>query len=347
MAMWRARLNRLLPALAVAAAVSLAYGQTSFEKDLEIRPSRIPHAGNGVFTTLPLPKGAILGAYTGEFVSEEEYQRRAAEDHWQYMMGLLDCATSHTNGIRLIDGINGNVFTRMNYAPAEFQNVKFEKICEPPFVRIVALRNIAAGEELWVDYGPNYRYDFMQDPAVVQFFADLGARRGQERPYQAELEIRPSAIPHAGNGVYTKASIPKGTYLGAYVGEFITDEEFERRAAANRWQYMMGLLDCAKPHTGGITTIDGIEGNVFTRMNYAPPEFQNVTFEKVCDAPFVRVLTVRDLAAGEELWVDYGPNYPKDFMNDPAVSQFFAGLRARRDKSGRGAPPAWWPEGVR
>jgi SET domain-containing protein len=48
-------------------------------------------------------------------------------------------------------------------------------------VRVVALRDIAAGEELWVDYGPNYRYDFMKDPAVIRFFDDLraSARRRQ------------------------------------------------------------------------------------------------------------------------------------------------------------------------
>jgi SET domain-containing protein len=175
--MMRARQRHLLVVVAVAAAVAAAHGQTAWEPNLQIRPSRIPHAGNGVFTTVPIPKGAYLGAYTGEFVTEAEYFRRLAADRWHYMMGLLDCATPHTGGLSTIDGIHGNVFTRMNYAPAEFQNVKFEKICEPPFVRIVALRDIAAGEELWVDYGPNYRYDFMKDPAVVAFFDELRAKR--------------------------------------------------------------------------------------------------------------------------------------------------------------------------
>jgi hypothetical protein len=95
---------------------------------------------------------------------------------------------------------------------------------------------------------------------------------------------------------------------------------------------MMGLLECARPNSGGLMTIDGVNGNVFTRMNYAPAEFQNVKFEKICDAPFVKVVALRDIAAGEELWVDYGPRYLYDFMNDPAVSGFFADLRARRAK---------------
>ena len=155
--------------------------------------------------------------------------------------------------------------------------------------------------------------------------------RGQS-PFEQSLEVRVSRIPHAGNGVFTKVAIPKGTYLGPYGGEFITEEEYLRRAGAGQWQYMMGLRDCAKPQTGGLVTIDGVNGNVFTRMNYAPAEFQNVKFEKVCEAPFVKVVALCDIAAGEELWVDYGPRYHYDFMNDPAVIAFFAGLRARRAK---------------
>jgi uncharacterized protein len=178
--MMRGRLRYVLTAVVVATAVALSRGQTPYEKSLAIRTSQIPHAGNGVYTKVAIPKGAYLGAYTGEFVTEEEYQRRAAENKWQYMMGLLDCAKAHSpGGLLTIDGISGNAFTRMNFAPAEFQNVKFEKICEPPFVKIMALRDITAGEELWVDYGPRYRYDFMEDPAVVKFFADLRAKRGK------------------------------------------------------------------------------------------------------------------------------------------------------------------------
>lgn len=171
------RTRLVLLAVVLAAAVALPGGQASFEKDLEIRVSRIPNAGNGVFTKVAIPKGAYLGAYGGEFITEQEYLRRASAGQWVYMMGLLDCAKPQTGGLVTIDGVNGNVFTRMNYAPAEFQNVRFEKVCEAPFVKVVALRDIAVGEELWVDYGPRYRYDFMEDPAVIAFFADLRARR--------------------------------------------------------------------------------------------------------------------------------------------------------------------------
>ncbi|MDO8834691.1 MAG: SET domain-containing protein [Vicinamibacterales bacterium] len=172
----RVRLVFLL-AVALSAAVAVPRSQVSYEKDLEIRTSRVPHAGNGVFTKVAIPKGAYLGAYGGEFITEEEYLRRASAGQWVYMMGLLGCAKPQSGGLVTIDGVNGNVFTRMNYAPAEFQNVKFDKVCDAPFVKVVALRDITAGEELWVDYGPRYRYDFMEDPAVKAFFADLRARK--------------------------------------------------------------------------------------------------------------------------------------------------------------------------
>ncbi len=180
--MTRATLRTLVPAIAFAAFAALVTGQSPYEKELEIRTSRIPHAGNGVFTKVAIPKGAYLGAYTGEFITEEEFQRRAAAGKWQYMMGLLECAKLNSGSLLTIDGIKGNVFTRMNYSPPEFQNVKFEKICEAPFVKIVALRDISVGEELWVDYGPRYRYDFMEDPAVIKFFADLRAERLKKKP---------------------------------------------------------------------------------------------------------------------------------------------------------------------
>ena len=66
------RLRWLFQAIILVAAVAAAKGQSAYEPNLEIRTSRIPHAGNGVFTKVAIPKGAYLGAYTGEYITEEE-----------------------------------------------------------------------------------------------------------------------------------------------------------------------------------------------------------------------------------------------------------------------------------
>ena len=43
-------------------------------------------------------------------------------------------------------------------------------ICNPPYALIKTLRVIEAGEELYVDYGPDYDYEFMKDKEIQKFF---------------------------------------------------------------------------------------------------------------------------------------------------------------------------------
>lgn len=144
-----------------------------YEHHLIIRPSRIPGAGNGVFATAPIPSGALLGHYQGKFITGKEHRQLVAQNKWHYVMGLLECAKKQTKGFEFIDGSNGNVFTRLNYAPPAFQNVAFKKICEHPYVLITATKDIYPGDELFVDYGPYYVYDFMVYPEVIDFFRKL------------------------------------------------------------------------------------------------------------------------------------------------------------------------------
>lgn len=141
------------------------------EKDLQIRKSNIPGAGNGVFAKVDFPANETLGPYTGKFITDDKHLELAEKNEWQYLMGLSDCATKNTNGYNVIDGRGGSIMTIINYAPKEFQNVRYHKTCEPPFVQIVTTRKVLAGEELYVDYGPDYIYDFMEYPEVKKHFA--------------------------------------------------------------------------------------------------------------------------------------------------------------------------------
>lgn len=136
----------------------------------EVRDSLIPGAGKGVFAVSDIPKDTVIGEYTGKFITYGEHVALAEKNEWHYVMGLLECAKENAGGYTLIDGRSGNMTSRINYAPAKFQNVKFMKICEPPFVNIISLRDIKNGEELYIDYGPAYDYSFMKDPKVRKFF---------------------------------------------------------------------------------------------------------------------------------------------------------------------------------
>lgn len=140
------------------------------ERDLQVSKSFIPGAGNGVFARIDIPANEILGVYTGKFITEKEHVKLGEKNEWHYVMGLEDCAAKYTNGYTLIDGRNSSPMAMINYAPKEFQNVRFNKLCKPPFVQIVSTRQIKAGEELYVDYGTDYIYDFMEYPEVKKYF---------------------------------------------------------------------------------------------------------------------------------------------------------------------------------
>ncbi len=137
---------------------------------ITLKSSRIPMAGMGVFASKDISKDTVIGEYKGKFLSDDEYWKLVNADEWHYVMGLDECSYKFTNGIKYIDGRFGNFTTRINFAPEEFQNVKFKKVCEKPYVVVIATKDIKKDDEIYVDYGPNYIYDFMELPEVKKHF---------------------------------------------------------------------------------------------------------------------------------------------------------------------------------
>ncbi len=104
---------------------------------LIIRSSAI-HAA-GCYTTAPIRKGAHVVEYTGPIIDKDEADLRYAGKPITYLFGIGD-------GKRVIDG----------HGTAMFINHSCDANCETEeidgHVWIVALRDIAAGEELCYDY---------------------------------------------------------------------------------------------------------------------------------------------------------------------------------------------------
>ncbi len=103
------------------------------------QPSRIH--GSGGFAALDAPAGARLIEYLGERISKEESRRRCDEGN-PFVFHLDDEAD-----------LDGNV----DWNPARWLNHSCEPNCSADFTEgriwIVALRDIAAGEELTFNYG--------------------------------------------------------------------------------------------------------------------------------------------------------------------------------------------------
>lgn len=140
---------------------------------VEVRQSLIPGAGEGLFAKVDIPDGTYIGSYAGRLVTPEESDAMQGTKEGEYLFFLPACANDEAH-----DSIAGDMedyISKVNYAPATInrqptylQNVTFENFCEPPYVRLFAMRKIDANEELYVDYGPDYNYDFMEFPAVQE-----------------------------------------------------------------------------------------------------------------------------------------------------------------------------------
>lgn len=158
--------------LAWACSAAQPLGKSPYLSSLETRRSEIPGAGEGVFAVRPLPAGADLGGYEGKWITDAEWRELWRKDQWHYVMSLPECAYPSIKPYTMIDGrLNGSIHAKINYAPAAFQNTEIAFFCEAPYARILTKRSIAAGEELLMDYGPDYNYFFMKDPKVKNYFA--------------------------------------------------------------------------------------------------------------------------------------------------------------------------------
>ncbi|MFZ0774782.1 MAG: SET domain-containing protein-lysine N-methyltransferase [Candidatus Sulfotelmatobacter sp.] len=104
------------------------------------------------------------------------------------------------------------------------------------------------------------------------------------------LVLRPSRIHSA--GVFTTASIRKGTRVVEYLGPRLTPEEANRLYDGASRTYLYGLED-------GKTVIDGEGMGAYLNHSCEP----NCEVDEIKNR--VWIVAIRDIAAGEELLWDY------------------------------------------
>ena len=142
------------------------------DKRTVIKKSLIPGSGNGLFAVVKIKKGEVIGELGGRLL--EEFPQG---NH--YVGALIECAQKEAHPYKYLDSKDyGAHVSRINFAPSkingvdtQFQNAGIKRLCKHPYFEFVALKDIAAGEEIWSSYGPNYDYDrFMRIPEVRDFF---------------------------------------------------------------------------------------------------------------------------------------------------------------------------------
>jgi hypothetical protein len=120
------------------------------------------------------------------------------------------------------------------------------------------------------------------------------------------IEMKPSGIPGAGTGVFAKKDIPVNTDLGFYRGQHLTDEEFQTKFSdAGLGTYVLTLDEPSDSNKKFY--VDGLKkGNWTSRINSPKGTANKVNIVFYTDG---RVVSKRNIKAGEELFVGYGPKY--------------------------------------
>ena len=117
---------------------------------LEVRASRIPNAGDGLFTTREFAAGEVLGEYYGRVLSLLQVMKLQNRD---YVMGGFGSINVHVDARFALNSparyVNDNFDTSA-------LNARFDKLKAQRRARLVATRPIKAGEEVYASYGEAY-----------------------------------------------------------------------------------------------------------------------------------------------------------------------------------------------
>ena len=116
-----------------------------------------------------------------------------------------------------------------------------------------------------------------------------------------------STIKQAGYGVFTKRDLPAKTRIDEYLGEIINDEEGAKRQDKTYFFRVMHkdgnshIIDALPhEHSNIMKFVNGVKtAQQRKRQNCEAYQRNNKIYYR----------TIRDVKAGEELLVDYGPTY--------------------------------------
>jgi hypothetical protein len=106
---------------------------------LRVRPSRI--VGMGLFAGTPIPRRAKVGEFEGEVIGLREARRRAKG---RRIIAIVELERHALDATKMKHGFR---FINHSCAPNTFFRIT------PGRAEVYALRDIARGEELTVDYG--------------------------------------------------------------------------------------------------------------------------------------------------------------------------------------------------
>lgn len=158
-------------------------------------------------------------------------------------------------------------------------------------------KGLNPGEELCLNI-PAYIYEYLPPCDEIKELLNRDMEYVWRKP--STIDIRPSPV--HGVGLFARTNIPKNTRLYNYTGEELKWSDFRSRYGRDyRYSYCM-------PRVQKIITAK--------ETPYREYNFTNFVNESLNPNVCLRrrgLYTLRDIEEGEELFLRYGKNYPRDY----------------------------------
>jgi hypothetical protein len=116
---------------------------------VEARRSRLPDAGDGLYATRNFAKGEVLGEYHGRVLTLYQAARLENRDYLMGGFGInahVDARFALSSAARYVND---------HFDPAK-RNARFVKDKHQKRAKLVAMRPILRGEEVYASYGESY-----------------------------------------------------------------------------------------------------------------------------------------------------------------------------------------------
>jgi len=122
------------------------------EKHLIVKKSQIPNAGKGLFTKVAIPKGTRIVEYKGRISTWKDVKDEDGKNGYIFFVNrnhVIDALPTKSALARYANDARGLVRVKGLTNNCDY-------VTEGKRAYIEAKRNIAAGEEIFVDYGSDY-----------------------------------------------------------------------------------------------------------------------------------------------------------------------------------------------
>lgn len=146
-------------------------------KDFIVKKSLLPGAGLGLFANRDFKKGESLGPYKGKLLTMKECYMEKYLPHWSHMLDIEHLGKGNYVAIHPPKNM---LLRYINHAPTQVNgkkikgkksiNVAFSEISEPPYIEIVAIKNIEKGDEFFLYYGPGFSRSYLNNPKLREFY---------------------------------------------------------------------------------------------------------------------------------------------------------------------------------